>query len=347
MPISASSRRSPSSPPTGATSSSPMWSRKGSATSSATSRSRATSATSAPSSCAPACRCAPATGTTPSRSRTRSPSLNELAGLFGYAFADVRPTLQPQPRKPHHGGHLPGRRDAARLCRADRHFSGNTTTRDKVIRREFRLAEGDPFNNVRVRRSRDRIQSLGFFQENLEIQQKQGSAPDRVVLGVEVEERATGELQLSAGFSSLERFLVNLSVRAAQLHGPRPGAARLGQLFELFQVDRARLHRALSVRPQHRDRLRHLPARPQQLQLLRRTAAPRPIEQTTTGGQIRIGVPLTEKLSLALRYGLNYDEIGLNQAIYFTDPDGAGPLPRGLRSAASPAAICATRSATG
>ena len=98
-------------------------------------------------------------------------------------------------------------------------ISGNTNTRDKVIRREFRLAEGDPFNNVRVRRSRDRIQSLGFFQENLEITQTQGSAPDRVILGVEVEERATGELQLSAGFSSLERFLVNLSVRQRNFLG--------------------------------------------------------------------------------------------------------------------------------
>ena len=88
-----------------------------------------------------------------------------------------------------------------------------------MIRREFRLAEGDPFNNVRVRRSRDRIQSLGFFQDNLEIQQNQGSAPDRVVLGVEVEERATGQLQLSAGYSSLESFLVNVSVEQRNFMG--------------------------------------------------------------------------------------------------------------------------------
>ncbi len=65
-------------------------------------------------------------------------------------------------------------------------INGNTDTRDKVIRREFRLAEGDPFNSLRVKRSRDRIQSLGFFQENFEIEQTQGSAPDRVILSTDV-----------------------------------------------------------------------------------------------------------------------------------------------------------------
>jgi outer membrane protein insertion porin family len=98
-------------------------------------------------------------------------------------------------------------------------INGNTVTRDKVIRREFRLAEGDPFSSLRVKRSRDRIQSLGFFQDNLEVEQTQGSAPDRVVLGVDVEEKSTGELQLSAGFSSLERFLVNLSIRQRNFMG--------------------------------------------------------------------------------------------------------------------------------
>src|SRR4028119_1285517 len=97
--------------------------------------------------------------------------------------------------------------------------NGNTATRDEVIRREFRLAEGDPFSSLRVKRSRDRIQSLGFFQDNLEVTQTQGSAADRVILGVDVEEKSTGELQLSAGFSSLERFLINLSVRQRNFMG--------------------------------------------------------------------------------------------------------------------------------
>ena len=81
------------------------------------------------------------------------------------------------------------------------------------------VIEGDAFNALKVKRSRDRIQSLGFFQENLEIKQTQGSAPDRVILGLDVEEKSTGELQLSAGYSSLEAFLVSLSVRQRNFRG--------------------------------------------------------------------------------------------------------------------------------
>jgi outer membrane protein insertion porin family len=144
--------------------------------------------------------------------------LNETAGLFGYAFADVRPRFE-RSRENLTMSVTFQVAEAPRVYVERININGNTATRDKVIRREFRLAEGDPFNSVRVKRSRDRIQSLGFFQENLEITQEQGSGPDRVVLGVGVEERATGELQFSAGFSSLERFLVNLSVRQRNFRG--------------------------------------------------------------------------------------------------------------------------------
>ena len=91
-------------------------------------------------------------------------------------------------------------------------ITGNTSTRDKVIRREFRLNEGDAFNALKVKRSQDRIQSLGFFQEKFEVKQSEGSAPDRVVLTANVEEKPTGQLSLSGGYSSLEKFVVQLAV---------------------------------------------------------------------------------------------------------------------------------------
>ncbi|PNB30653.1 hypothetical protein C1X73_38755, partial [Pseudomonas sp. FW305-130] len=77
----------------------------------------------------------------------------------------------------------------------------------EIIRREIRLSEGDAFNSFQVKRSQDRINSLGFFQDKFEIKQTQGSAPDRVVLTADVEEKSTGELSLSAGYSSLEQFI--------------------------------------------------------------------------------------------------------------------------------------------
>jgi len=252
-------------------------------------------------------------------------SLNELAGLYGYAFSDVRPQFNRSRENltmdvTFHVAETP----RTYVERID--ISGNTTTRDKVIRREFRLAEGDPFNNIRVRRSRERIQSLGYFQENLEIQQNQGSAPDRVVLGVEVEERATGQLQLSAGYSSLESFLINVSVEQRNFmgRGQQVNAAinyshysksvQLGfqepYLFDRniavgFDIFRRDLN---SFNFYGNDRTTTY-------------------QQNTTGGQIRMGVPLTEQLQLALRYGVNYDQVTLNQALYYSDPDGNGPLP--------------------
>lgn len=252
-------------------------------------------------------------------------SLNELAGLFGYAFADVRPRFN-RSRENLTMGVTFQVAETPRVYVERIDISGNTNTHDKVIRREFRLAEGDPFNNVRVRRSRDRIQSLGFFQENLEVTQTEGSSPDRVVLGVAVEERATGELQLSAGFSSLERFLVSLSVRQRNFRG-RGQELRLGVNYstysksiemgftEPYLFDR---NIAIGFDIFRRDL--------NSFNLLgsnRQTT----YEVVSTGGQIRAGVPLTENLSLALRYGLSYDQVSLNEALYFSDPDGDGPLP--------------------
>ena len=127
-------------------------------------------------------------------------------------------------------------------------ITGNTTTRDKVIRREFRLNEGDAFNALKVKRSQDRIQSLGFFQEKLEIKQTEGSAPDRVVLGVNVEEKSTGQLSLSGGYSSLERFVVQLAVAQNNFMGKGQSLDAGDQLFALCQVGRARLRRALFPR---------------------------------------------------------------------------------------------------
>jgi len=251
--------------------------------------------------------------------------LNELAGAFGYAFSDVRPAFN-RNRENLTMGVTFRVAETPRVYVERIDISGNTTTRDKVIRREFRLAEGDPFNNVRVRRSRDRIQSLGYFQENLEIQQEQGSAPDRVVLGVEVEERATGELQLSAGFSSIERFLLQASVRQRNFMGrgqelrAQINYSSYSKSIELGFTEPYLFDRNIAIGFDiYRRDLNSFNFFGND-----RTTT---YQQTTTGGQIRAGIPLTESLQVALRYGLNYDQVSINQDLYYSDPDGTGPLP--------------------
>ncbi|WP_225413776.1 outer membrane protein assembly factor BamA [Stigmatella hybrida] len=88
---------------------------------------------------------------------------------------------------------------------------GNTKTRDKVIRRELRVYEGELYNGTGVRRSRERATALGFF-ETVDITQKPGSADDRIVLQVEVKEKATGTFQVGLGFSNVENFIFTAQV---------------------------------------------------------------------------------------------------------------------------------------
>ncbi|MEL6216118.1 MAG: outer membrane protein assembly factor BamA, partial [Pseudomonadota bacterium] len=99
--------------------------------------------------------------------------LTELAGRFGYAFADVQPRFKRNPESL--------TMDITFILReADRTYvervdvNGNTLTQDKVIRREFRLSEGDAFNSLGVQRTTARINSLGYFQENFEVNQFAG-----------------------------------------------------------------------------------------------------------------------------------------------------------------------------
>ena len=127
-------------------------------------------------------------------------------------------------------------------------ITGNTVTRDKVLRREFRINEGDAFNALKVKRSEDRIKSLGYFQEKFEIKQTEGSAPDRIVLGANVEEKSTGQISLSGGYSSLERFVVQLAVSQNNFRGMGQSVDARNQLVALRQVGPAGFHRALFPR---------------------------------------------------------------------------------------------------
>jgi outer membrane protein insertion porin family len=80
-------------------------------------------------------------------------------------------------------------------------IEGNTTTLDSVVRREFRAAEGDPFNPREVRRAAERIRALGFFSD-AKVEAEQGSAPDQVVVNVDVEEQPTGTLSFGVTYGA-------------------------------------------------------------------------------------------------------------------------------------------------
>ncbi len=244
--------------------------------------------------------------------------LSETAGLLGYAFAEVRPQFDRDKDKREMNVTF-GINEAARNYVERININGNTLTRDAVVRREFRLAEGDAFNSFKVKRTRDRIQGLGFFQEKFDIEQKPGSAPDKVILEANVQEKPTGEIQVSAGFSSLERFILSLSIRQRNFRGmgqelrtsanlssysksieagftePYLFGRNLALGFDLFRRD----NRSFRYTGNGNDRSTTY-------------------KQVTTGGQLRVGFPITEYWAASLRYGLSLDEITLD-AIYFTN----------------------------
>ena len=98
------------------------------------------------------------------------------------------------------------------------HVRGNTKTRDAVIRREFRLSEGDRYNQSKLEDGRALVNQLGYF-ERVDVSEEEGTARDQMVINVEVAEKPTGTFQVGAGFSSLESFIVTAQVQQQNLFG--------------------------------------------------------------------------------------------------------------------------------
>jgi outer membrane protein insertion porin family len=95
---------------------------------------------------------------------------------------------------------------------------GNTKTRDKVIRREMRIIEGELYNATRLQLSKNRVTALGFF-ERVDLSEKRGESDDKMEVNVEVTERQTGAFQVGAGFSSVENFIFQAQISQNNLFG--------------------------------------------------------------------------------------------------------------------------------
>jgi outer membrane protein insertion porin family len=144
-------------------------------------------------------------------------SITFATGSTGYAFVDVNPRLS-RHAETNTMDITFEVNEGPRVYVERINIKGNTRTLDKIIRREVRIAEGDPFNRVLVDRSKARVRSLGFFKE-VEIEEKPGSAPDRTELDVTVQEQATGSFSIGIGVSSTDNFIVDLSIEERNLMG--------------------------------------------------------------------------------------------------------------------------------
>lgn len=252
--------------------------------------------------------------------------LSETAGAFGYAFADVTPQFERDREKLTMSMNFNiGESNRTYIERIE--ITGNRQTQDKVIRREFRVAEGDAFNTFLVKRSQDRINSLGYFQDKFEIERKEGSAPDRIVLAANVEERPNGELTLSAGFSSLERFILQASIRQRNFRG-------MGQTVSA-SVDYSSYSKSIELgftEPYLFDSNVALGGTVfrQDYNAFNYIGSDRSTtySQVATGFQLVAGLPLTEYWTLSGRYTLRQDDVTLDESSFYTngvcDPLKAG-----------------------
>ncbi len=226
-------------------------------------------------------------------------SLTNAAGTRGYAFAEVHPRI----RRDH------DHRVIDVLLKIDQgprvyvekiNVSGNNRTLDKVVRREFRLVEGDAFNRVLVDRSRTRIRGLGIFKD-VDIKQTPGSQPDRVNLDVKVTEQSTGELSLGAGYSSTSSVVGEFSYTERDLFGRGQymrASVSLSEISKQFQFS--------FTEPYFLDRSLAAGFDLYEVDTAYQQA---PYEVVISDAQLRVGFPTSEYGTVALRYNYQIQDI--------------------------------------
>ena len=181
---------------------------------------------------------------------------------------------------------------------------GNIRTRDYVIRREFDIGEGDAYNRALVDRAERRLKNLNYF-KTVKITNEPGSAPDRVVVNVDVEEKATGEFSVSGGYSTTDGFIAETSIADRNLMGRgqfAKAALTYGQRTRGFELS--------FVEPYL---LGYRMAGGVDLFAKQNLASSYvSYDSKTLGTNLRLGFALTEEITLQPRYSIYRQEISLN-----------------------------------
>ncbi|MEH3117791.1 MAG: outer membrane protein assembly factor BamA [Methylorubrum populi] len=224
----------------------------------------------------------------------------------GYPFAQVRPTGQ-RDRATHQVALGFVVEDGPRVYVERINIRGNTRTRDYVIRRELDLTEGDAYNRVLVDRAERRLNGLGFFKK-VRFSNEPGSAPDRVVVNIDVEDQPTGSFSVAGGYSTQDGIIGEVSVSESNFLG-RGQYVRLavqgGQFARGIDFSFTepyflgyRLAAGFDAFYKYSD--------------LTRWSR---YETTVYGGQLRLGLPITEEFGVTFRYSLYNTELRVPNTI--------------------------------
>ncbi len=184
---------------------------------------------------------------------------------------------------------------------------GNTRTRGYVIRREFDIAEGDPYNKALIDRAERRLKNLNYF-KTVKISSKPGSVPDRVVLDVDVVEQQTGDFSISGGYSTTDGLLAEVKVGDRNFFGT--GRA-LNASVTYGQYARGSEPYFLGSRVAAG------------IELYGRQNAASPYQSYGNdiyGATMQLGTPLTEQLGMQWRYSIYNQNITLNPSALTAAP---------------------------
>lgn len=220
----------------------------------------------------------------------------------GYAFARVRPRgYRDYDNKTISVTYVV--EEGARVYVERINVRGNTRTRDYVIRREFDIAEGDAYNQALINRAERRLNALGYF-ERVHISSEPGSAPDRIVVNVDVVDQATGEFSIAGGYSSADGFLGEIAVSERNFLGRGQHvriAGSMGQKANGFEFSFTepyfmgrRISAGFDVYRKYRDSTDYAS-----------------YESDTRGGALRLGLPITENLQFGVNYSAYQQEIDI------------------------------------
>lgn len=227
--------------------------------------------------------------------------LTDAVGTKGYAFVDIRPQIN-RNRETKVIDVTYDIQEGPRVFVERIDITGNARTLDKVIRREFRLVEGDAFNTAKLRRSRQRLKDLNFFEKAEVTNVPSETAPDRTVIKVEVQEKSTGELSFGVGWSSQIGPMIEASIRERNLLGRGQDVV----LSSTLASKRTQINFSFTE-PYFMDR--EIAAGFDAFVINRNQSTYSSYDAETIGGSLRLGYQITEPLRQDWKYTLKQDKV--------------------------------------
>lgn len=225
----------------------------------------------------------------------------DVLGDSGFAFVDITPDVVRRPGKEKIIDLTYNVSEGPKVYVERINIFGNMRTLDEVVRREFRLAEGDAYSSSKLKRTEQRLNNLGYF-EKVAIQPTQGSSPDQTQLDVQVTEKSTGEVTFGAGFSTTDGALADVGIKERNFLGrgqevrARGLFAQRRQQFDVGFTEPYFLGRELSAG----------------FDLYKTTQDYRDqssFDREAIGGVLRLGYALGEKTKHQLRYSIENNDI--------------------------------------